>query len=109
MPEALPALAEVPAAGLPAEAIALVTAYQRASKAEATVRAYRGDEALFEAWCVRYGFRSMLASPEAVAGFLVHEAEAGRATSTIGRRCAAIRYAHRCARSLVPLLVARTR
>ncbi|WP_238296747.1 site-specific integrase [Methylobacterium soli] len=61
------------------------------------MRAYRGDAALFEAWCVRHGFRAMPASPEAVAGFLVHEAEAGRAASTIGRRCAAIRYAHKLA------------
>jgi site-specific recombinase XerD len=82
---------------LPAEAMALVQAYQRASKAEATVRAYRGDAALFEAWCVRFGFRALPASPEAVAGFLVQEAEAGRAASTIGRRCAAIRYAHKLA------------
>ena len=82
---------------LPAETAALVQAYQRASKADATVRAYRGDAALFEAWCVRFGFRAMPASPEAVAGFLVHEAEAGRAASTIGRRCAAIRYAHKLA------------
>ncbi|GJE45038.1 site-specific integrase [Methylobacterium soli] len=84
-------------ANLPAEAAALVEAYQRASKADATVRAYRGDAALFEAWCVRFGFRSMPASSEAVAGFLVHEAEAGRAASTIGRRCAAICYAHKLA------------
>ncbi len=85
-------------AGLPAEAASLVEAYQRASKADATVRAYRGDAAAFTAWCSRYGFRSLPASPEAVAAFLVAEAEAGRAASTIGRRCAAIRYAHKLAR-----------
>ncbi|WP_238193576.1 site-specific integrase [Methylobacterium frigidaeris] len=85
-------------AGLPAEAASLVEAYQRASKADATVRAYRGDAAAFEAWCSRYGFRSLPASPEAVAGFLVAEAEAGRAASTIGRRLAAIKYAHKLAR-----------
>jgi site-specific recombinase XerD len=82
----------------PAEAVSLVEAYQRASKADATVRAYRGDAAAFTAWCSRYGFRSLPASPETVAGFLVAEAEAGRAASTIGRRCAAIRYAHKLAR-----------
>lgn len=84
--------------GLPAEAASLVESYQRASKADATVRAYRGDAAAFEAWCSRYGFRSLAASPEAVAGFLVAEAEAGRAASTIGRRLAAIKYAHKLAR-----------
>src|ERR1700712_5447187 len=102
MDEVLPAVAEEPIIRLPTETIALVQAYQRASKAEATVRAYRGDAALFEAWCFRFGFRSMPASPEAVAGFLVHEAEAGRAASTIGRRCAAIRYAHKLAGHLDP-------
>ncbi|TNC05167.1 integrase [Methylobacterium terricola] len=89
-------------AGLPAEAAHLVEAYQRASKADATVRAYRGDAAAFEAWCARYGFRPLPANPEAVAGFLVSEAEAGRAASTIGRRLAAIKYAHKLARLLDP-------
>ena len=42
--------------------------------------------------------RFLPASPEAVAGFLVAEAETGRAASTIGRRLAAIKYAHKLAR-----------
>lgn len=82
---------------LPAEAAQLVRSYQRASKADATVRAYQGDARAFEAWCTRYGFRAMPASPDAIAGFLVSEAEAGRAASTLGRRLAAIRYAHKLA------------
>ncbi|MFJ7441278.1 site-specific integrase [Methylorubrum thiocyanatum] len=61
------------------------------------MRAYKGDAVLFQGWCARYGFRALPASPEAVAGFLVAEAEAGRSASTIGRRCAAIRYAHKLA------------
>ncbi len=36
-------------AGLPAEAAFLVEAYQRPSKADATVRAYRSDAEAFEA------------------------------------------------------------
>jgi site-specific recombinase XerD len=84
-------------AELPADVAGIVQAYQRSSKADATVRAYQGDALLFEAWCRQYGFRSLPASPDAVAGFLVHEAEAGKAASTIGRRCAAIRYAHKLA------------
>lgn len=84
-------------AGLPAEAAAIVRAYQRASKADATVRAYTADAKAFEAWCLRYGFRSLPASPEAVAGFLVAEAEAGLSSSTIGRRLSAISYAHKLA------------
>lgn len=82
---------------LPAEAAALVQAYQRASKAGSTVRAYTSDASLFEAWCRQYGFRPLPASPDAVAAFLVAEAEAGRTVSTIGRRCAAIAYAHKLA------------
>jgi site-specific recombinase XerD len=91
-----------PGEGLPAEAAALVRAYQRASKADATVRAYRSDVRVFEAWCQRYGFRSMPASPETVAAFIVSEAEEGRAASTLGRRLAAIRYGHKLAKAPDP-------
>lgn len=84
-------------ATLPSEMAVIVQAYQRASKAASTVRAYQGDALVFEAWCRQYGFRSLPASPDAVAGFLVHEAETGKAASTIGRRCAAIKYAHKLA------------
>lgn len=87
-----------PADTLPAEAAAIVQAYQRASKADATVRAYLSDARVFQDWCARYGFRSLPASAEAISGFLVAEAEAGRAVSTIGRRCAAIAYAHKLAK-----------
>lgn len=82
---------------LPAEAAALVQAYQRASKADATVRAYRSDWREFQAWCGRHGFPASPASPAAVAAYIVAEAEAGRAPSTLGRRLAAIRYAHKLA------------
>ena len=87
---------------LPAEAAAIVRAYQRASKADSTVRAYTSDARVFQDWCAQYGFRSLPARPEAVAGFLVHEAEAGRSVSTIGRRLAAIRYAHKLAKLADP-------
>jgi site-specific recombinase XerD len=80
---------------LPTETAAIVRAYQRASKADATVRAYTADAKAFEAWCLQYGFRPLPASPEAVAGFLVVEAEAGLSSSTIGRRLSAISYAHK--------------
>ena len=89
-------------AGLSTEASAIVRAYQRASKADATLKAYRADAKAFEAWCLRYGFRSLPASPEAVAGFLVAEAEGGLSTSTIGRRLAAIRYAHKLVKAPDP-------
>lgn len=97
-------LAELPgdSGQLPVDAAAIVQAYQRASKADATLRAYTSDALAFEAWCRGYGFRPLPASPEAVAAFLVAEAEAGRAVSTIGRRCAAIRYAHKLAKAPDP-------
>ncbi|KTS10793.1 integrase [Methylobacterium radiotolerans] len=80
----------------------MVRAYQRASKADATVRAYTSDARVFQDWCARFGFQSLPASPEAVAGFIVSEAENGRAASTLGRRLAAIRYAHKLARAADP-------
>ena len=98
----VPQVLSEPENNLPAEAAAIVRAYQRASKADSTVRAYTGDARVFQDWCSRFGFRSLPASPEAVAGFLVHEAEAGRSTSTIGRRLAAIRYAHKLAKAPDP-------
>jgi site-specific recombinase XerD len=82
---------------LPAEAAAIVRVYQQASKAASTVRAYTSDARVFQDWCALFGFRSLPASPEAVAAFIVSEAEASRATSTLGRRLAAIRYAHKLA------------
>jgi site-specific recombinase XerD len=93
----LPAESDARCDTLPAEAAAIVRAYQRASKADATVRAYTSDARTFQDWCARLGFRSLPASPEAVAAFIVSEAEAGRAASTLGRRLAAIRYAHKLA------------
>jgi len=101
-PEFLPAEHVEALAGLPAEAAAIVRAYQQASKADSTIRAYTSDARVFQDWCARYGFRSLPATPEAVAGFLVHEAEAGRAASTIGRRLAAIKYAHKLAKAADP-------
>lgn len=92
----------VPGNNLPTEAAAIVRAYQRASKANATVRAYTSDARVFQDWCAQFGFQSLPASPEAVAGFIVSEAENGRAASTLGRRLAAIRYAHKLARAADP-------
>ncbi|MCJ2097960.1 site-specific integrase, partial [Methylobacterium sp. E-046] len=101
-PETLPAESAPNWQTLPAEAAALVRAYQTASKADSTVRAYRSDVQVFQAWCARFGFRSLPASPEAVTGFLAAEAEAGRSSSTIGRRLAAIRHGHKLAKAADP-------
>lgn len=83
---------------LPVAMVEAVREYQRASKADATIRAYRSDAVLFDVWCREHGLPGSLpASPETVAGFLVHEAEQGAKASTIGRRVAAISYAHKLA------------
>ncbi|MCJ2121052.1 site-specific integrase [Methylobacterium sp. J-077] len=101
-PNTLPAVLPAYTSGLPAAAMALVQTYQRASKAASTVRAYTADANVFQAWCDRHGFEAVPARPETVAAFIVAEAEDGRAASTIGRRLAAIKYAHRLAKAPDP-------
>ena len=66
-------------------------------KAAATRRAYRSDFAIFAAWCLARSAEPLPASPAIVAAFLAAEANAGAKASTITRRAAAIRYAHRLA------------
>lgn len=96
-----------------------VDAYVARASAEATLRAYKSDWRLFCAWCGENGYCPLPASPATVAGFLTLLAERGfvptepRRTkrgvvlprkapvplgrATIGRRLAAIVFAHRAA------------
>ena len=67
----------------------------REEKAPATRRAYRSDFQIFEAWCTERGLSALPATAEAVAAFLASECDRGMSASTIGRRVAAIRYAHK--------------
>jgi site-specific recombinase XerD len=76
--------------------------FARAEKADSTKRAYRSDFAIFEAWATAQGVSALPAAPETVAAFIAAEADRGAKASTIGRRLAAIRYAHKLA-GLVPL------
>src|SRR5215472_12414105 len=76
------------------EALALAAGFARAEKAQNTRRAYRSDFALFEAWCRSHRVKALPARPETVAAFIATEAQHLKA-STIQRRLAAIRYAHR--------------
>jgi site-specific recombinase XerD len=71
--------------------------FARASKAAATRRAYQKDFARFTAWCAERGLPAILATPETVAAFLAAEAARGIKPPSIGRRVAAIRYAHKLA------------
>jgi site-specific recombinase XerD len=92
IPAVVPAGESLP---LPARELAAATEYARAEKAAATRRAYRSDFEIFRAWCAERRVTALPAAPEAVAAFLAHEAERNVRPSTIGRRVAAIRYAHK--------------
>ena len=96
-----------------------VDRYVGRASADATLRAYKSDWRLFCAWCAESGYRPLPASPTTVAAFLTLLAETGfvprepRTTkrgvvlpvkapvplgkATIGRRLAAIVFAHRAA------------
>src|SRR5450755_4206547 len=69
----------------------------KAEKALSTRKAYGIDFRIFRAWCDGKGVASLPAAPETVAAFLAGQAGSGTKPSTIGRRVAAIRYAHKLA------------
>jgi site-specific recombinase XerD len=94
-----------PRVSLPAELAPDLTRaaeYAREEKAEATRRAYRSDFRIFEAWCRGRDVSALPATPATVAAFLANDVEAGSRPSTLGRRVAAIRYAHKLAGQPVP-------
>jgi len=92
-----------------------VDAYVARASSDATLRAYQSDWRLFCAWCDEFGYRSLPAAPATVAAFVTLLAERGFALAndqprrggeriatplgraTIGRRLAAIVFAHRAA------------
>jgi site-specific recombinase XerD len=82
---------------LPAAELERAKDFARAEKSAATRRAYRSDFDLFRAWCETRMVSHLPASPESVAAFLAAEAARGIKPSSIGRRVAAIRYAHKLA------------
>jgi site-specific recombinase XerD len=69
-----------------------------ASRAPATVRAYRSDVRDFEAWCLDHGRDPMPASAELVADYISDLAATGRSAATITRRLSSISQAHQMAR-----------
>jgi hypothetical protein len=77
--------------------IAAALSFAELEKSEGTRRAYRSDFRIFAAWCGERGLEQMPASPETVARFLSHQATSAKKSSTIGRRAAAIAYAHKLA------------
>lgn len=68
-----------------------------AEKSPATRRAYRSDFAGFTAWCDARGLVALPASSDTVAAFLAALATGGAKASTIGRKAAAVRHAHKLA------------
>ena len=82
--------------------LAQARAYARASRAPATRLAYRRDWAAFTAWCHARDQGALPADPRLVALFLAHEAARGLRPSSIGRRLAAIAFAHRQAGCVPP-------
>jgi site-specific recombinase XerD len=87
---------------LPAADIEKAADLARQEKAKATQRAYGIDFEIFRTWCAARGVSALPAIPESVAAFLACEAETGIRPSTIGRRVAAVRYAHKLASHAVP-------
>lgn len=88
--------ASVPMSLADAEMAAAVS-FAEMEKSEGTRRAYRSDFRIFTVWCVARGLESMPATPATVARFLSSEATGGLKASTIGRRAAAVAYAHKLA------------
>jgi site-specific recombinase XerD len=77
--------------------IAAALSFAELEKSAGTRRAYRSDFAIFTTWCLARGLDPMPATASTVARFLSAQATGGLKASTIGRRAAAISYAHKLA------------
>ena len=88
--------------GLTLDDIDNVERYVGKASADATKRAYNSDWRVFVAWCGVRGIPALPATPATVAAFLATEAARGIARSSIGRRLAAIVFAHRAADIIPP-------
>src|SRR5215471_4302386 len=102
MSTALTVSGGAPGLALPAADAERAHGYANAEKAAATRRAYGTDFLIFRAWCEERQLGVLPASPATVAAFLAHEASRNVKASTIGRRSAAIRYAHKLAGFATP-------
>lgn len=87
---------------LPVADVEAAASYAKAEKAAATRRAYKTDFSIFQSWCADRGASALPAEPATVAAFLAWEANRQTRPSTIGRRAAAIRYAHKLAGHDIP-------
>ena len=82
--------------------LAAAHGYAAADKAAETRRAYRSDFAAFTAYCLAHNQPSLPAAPALVAAFVSSEARRGISASTIARRVASIRFAHKLAEHATP-------
>jgi len=96
MPLAVVALRNPLAAVLQAETDT-ARAFALAEKAPATRVAYKADFRDFTRWCGARGASPMPATPDLISAYLASLATAGAKASTIGRKAAALRYAHKLA------------
>jgi site-specific recombinase XerD len=90
--------------GLPAALgadLAAAVDLAKAEKAASTRKAYGTDFRIFRTWCEARAVSSLPAVPETVAAYLAANAGTSKA-STLGRRIAAIRYAHKLAGLALP-------
>src|SRR5262249_49934333 len=87
---------------IPAAEAERARSYANAEKAAATRRAYGTDFLIFRTWCAERHLDALPASPATITAFLAHEAGRNVKASTIGRRTAAIRYAHKLAGFATP-------
>jgi site-specific recombinase XerD len=76
--------------------------YAQAGKAPSTVAGYRRDYAAFATWCTARGLASMPATTDTVILHITALADGGLSVSSVGRRLAAITYAHKLAREPNP-------
>ena len=82
------------ALAIPAQVAKAARSYARASKAQATLRAYRSAWQGFVAWCEAHGFEYLPATPTTVALYATARAEAGIKPASIDLDLAAIAAAH---------------
>jgi site-specific recombinase XerD len=75
--------------------MAAAARFAAAEKAPSTRRAYRIDFRIFSAWCQERNLGPLPALPATVAAYLAYEVGQNLRPSTLGRRLAAIQYAHR--------------
>ena len=67
-----------------------------------TLRSYRSDFTIFEAWCIAKGREALPATPETLVAFIAHDA-LDHASATLTRRLCGIRKVHRLLRLPCPV------